>query len=104
MGSFEGVRSSLCRRVMNITLRCCNASPQNLLGNVILPYESRTFDPDIAVHTVISNQEGLVTKVSRQDALYHSNPFDNNSNNKYYHNKEEIQMDLPISIWMYWPL
>ena len=35
MGSFEGARSFLRRSVMNITLRHCNASPQDLSENSI---------------------------------------------------------------------
>ena len=42
-----------------------NPSPQDLSSNSILPHESRTFDPNIAVHTVISNQNGSVTELSR---------------------------------------
>ena len=64
MGSFKGARSSLSRSVTNITSRCCNASPQDLSGNSILPHESRTLD--IAAHTVISNQDGTVTKLLKQ--------------------------------------
>ena len=67
MGSFgEGARSFWRHSMMNITSRPRRSSPQDLSGISILPHESRTFGRDVAAHTVTSNQDGSVTKESRQ--------------------------------------
>ena len=50
----------------NITSGNQRTPPQDLSGISILPHESRTFDPDIVAHTVISNQDGPVTKLSSE--------------------------------------
>ena len=67
--SFEGTRSFLRHSAMKLSLHLCNPSPQDLSSNSILPHESRTFDPNIAAHTVISNQNGSVTELSREGAF-----------------------------------
>ena len=65
MGSFtEGVSFLWRRNMMNITSHQRHSSPQDLIGISILPHESRTFGREVTAHTVTSNQDGSVTKLS----------------------------------------
>ena len=64
MGSFEGARSFWRRSMMHITSRQRHTSFQDHSENSIIPHESRTFARDVTAHTMTSNQDGSVTKLS----------------------------------------
>ena len=98
LGPFVGARSLLRRGMMTFS-SLCNASPQDLSRQSILPHEPRTFDRDIAAYTVISNQNGSITDAS----VVHQNRHSNNKN-KNKNKEEETLTDLLTSNLIYQPL